>query len=478
MSPEPRIETGSVLLNPTGFREYDARWLFETDIDLAGMRRVGEAFGTLIRDRCTRPHVVSGHDYRSYSESLKAALIDGMVEAGCIVHDIGLSVTPMAYFAQFALDVSAVAMVTASHNENGWTGVKMGLERPFTLGPDEMGVLKVIALENRGVRRAGGRCISAVGMKERYLNDLTSRPKLSCNPRVVVACGNGTAGAFAPETLERIGCSIIPLHCDLNFDFPNYNPNPEDLTMLADVSQTVIAEKADFGLAFDGDGDRCGVVDNKGRAIYADKIGLLIAREIAARRPNARFIADVKSTGLFLRDTVLRKRGGNAELWRTGHSYMKRRLAEVNADAAFEKSGHYFFGPPFGRGYDDGLVSAVAICELLERTGKQLAELYHALPLTWSSPTISIPCSDDRKYGLVDGVRKSLEVGHAKEQNFSGRRIVDVHTINGVRIELEDGSWGLVRASSNKPEIVIVCESVVSEGDMQNLIDDLQKLVA
>ena len=464
---------GPCVLNPTGFREYDARWLFGPDIDLAGMRRVGEAFGTLVHDRCVRPHVVSGHDHRSYSESLKVALIEGMAAAGCVVHDIGLCVTPMAYFAQFGLDVPAVAMVTASHNENGWTGIKMGLERPFTLGPGEMADLKAIAVEGRGIRRHGGGHFAVGGMKQRYIDDLATRPRLSRKPRIVVGCGNGTAGAFAPDILERVGCEVIPLHCDLDFDFPNYNPNPEDLTMLADLSRAVIAARADFGLAFDGDGDRCGVVDDEGRAIYSDKMGLLIARDIALRQAGAKFLVDVKSTGLFLRDPVLHGRGGSAELWKTGHSYMKRRLAELKAVAAFEKSGHYFFAPPAGRGYDDGLVSALAICDLWDRAGKPMAELHRELPPAWSSPTISRPCTDESKYRIVERIRRELIRLKEGGGKLAGLPIVDLLTINGVRVELEDGSFGLVRASSNKPELVIVCESVASENHMNRLLDEL-----
>ncbi len=442
------------------------------------MRRLGEAFGTMVHDRSVQPSVVTGHDYRSYSESLKAALIEGMVRAGCKVHDIGLSVTPMAYYAQFALDVPAVAMVTASHNENGWTGVKMGLERPFTLGPGEMADLKRLALGEGSVRRRGGVHIVIDGMRERYIEDLTSRSPLRRQPRVVVACGNGTAGAFAPEALARTRCSVIPLHCDLDFDFPNYNPNPEDPTMLIHLSRAVLAAGADFGLGFDGDGDRCGVVDNEGKAIYADKMGVLLARDLAARCSGAKFLADVKSTALFLRDPVLRERGCTVELWKTGHSYMKRRLAEVNAVAAFEKSGHYFFAPPLGRGYDDGLVSALAICEFLDRSGKSLAELYRELPPTWGSPTVNVHCPDEEKYDVVNAISQAFISHRAEGRTFVGRRIADLGTINGIRVEFEDGSWGLVRASSNKPEIVIVCETPSSPADTAQLLAAVEERVA
>ena len=216
----------------TGFREYDARWLYPDDINLSGMRMLGLGLGTYIFECGIAPKIVVGHDYRSYSEAIKDALSHGLIEAGCEVHDIGLALSPVAYFAQFSLDIPAVAMVTASHNENGWTGVKMGVERPLTFGPDEIGRLKDIVLGGEAVARPGGSFVRVEGMRELYLDDVVAGHRLSRPIRVIAACGNGTAGAFAPEALKRIGADVIPMDAELDWNFPKYNPNPEDMQML------------------------------------------------------------------------------------------------------------------------------------------------------------------------------------------------------------------------------------------------------
>jgi phosphomannomutase/phosphoglucomutase len=376
----------------------------------------------------------------------------------------------MAYFAQFELDVPCVAMVTASHNDNGWTGVKMGANRPLTFGPDEMTRLKEIVLNAAFDNRPGGSYQFHENFPARYIADLTKRPKLKRRIKAVVACGNGTAGAFAPKVLEAIGCEVIPVDCELDHTFPKYNPNPEDMEMLHAMRDAVLHHKADVGLGFDGDGDRCGVVDNTGEEIFADKVGVMLARHISSLQKNAQFVVDVKSTGLFVTDPVLQQQGASATYWKTGHSYMKRRTHELGAVAGFEKSGHFFFNAPYGRGYDDGLVSALAVCDMLDRNPtKSMAELKDALPKTWSSPTMSPHCADETKYGIVEQVVKHFEAAKAKGEKVAGQAIRDLVTVNGVRVTVEDGSWGLVRASSNKPELVVVVESPVSEQRMRDM---------
>jgi phosphomannomutase / phosphoglucomutase len=460
------------MVKPTGFREYDARWLFGTEINLMGVQALGMGLGTLIRELGVKPEIVTGHDFRGYSAAIKYALISGLLAAGCRVHDIGLAVTPMAYFAQFDLDVPCVAMVTASHNDNGWTGVKMGANRPLTFGPDEMTRLKQIVLGATFDLRGGGSYAFAAGLAERYLADLTRRPKIKRKLKVVCACGNGTAGAFAPAVLEAIGVEVVRLDCDLDHTFPNYNPNTEDMKMLHAMRDAVLASRADVALGFDGDGDRCGVVDNEGDEIFADKVGAMLARDISAQQPGAKFVVDVKSTGIFMTDPVLAKNGATTEYWKTGHSYMKRRVNETGAVAGFEKSGHFFFNKPLGRGYDDGLIFALAVCDMLDRNpGKTMADLKRALPKTWSSPTMSPHCADETKYGVVDAVVKHFETAQQNRELVAGQQIRDLVTVNGVRVTVEDGSWGLVRASSNKPELVVVVESPVSEQRMRDMFE-------
>jgi phosphomannomutase / phosphoglucomutase len=458
------------MVKATGFREYDARWLFETEINLMGIEALGLGLGTLIHEMGVKPEIVTGHDFRSYSGAIKLALVTGLMAAGMKVHDIGLAVTPMAYFAQFDLDVPAVAMVTASHNENGWTGVKMGANRPLTFGPDEMGRLRDIVLSGKYEARAGGSYRFVEGFAERYIADLTNRPKLKHPIKAVVACGNGTAGAFAPRVLAAVGAEVIPLDAELDYTFPRYNPNPEDLKMLHAIRDEVLRTGAAVGLGFDGDGDRCGVVDNEGEEIFADKVGVMLARDISALHPGSTFVADVKSTGLFLTDPVLKANGVKADYWKTGHSYIKRRVNELGAIAGFEKSGHYFFSKPIGRGYDDGLVSALAILDMLDRNpGKSMADLRRALPKTWGSPTMSPHCDDEKKYAVVDNVVRDFRAAKERGEKVAGQPIRELVTVNGVRVVAEDGTWGLVRASSNKPELVVVVESPVSEERMREM---------
>jgi phosphomannomutase/phosphoglucomutase len=435
-----------------------------------GVQALGMGLGTMIHEMGVRPEVVTAHDYRSYSSAIKNALITGLLATGCKVYDLGLAMTPMAYFAQFALDVPCVAMVTASHNDNGWTGVKMGANRPLTFGPDEMNRLKEIVLDTRFDMRGGGAYEFVANFPDRYIADLTKREKLKRRIKVVCACGNGTAGAFAPRALEAIGCDVVPLDTELDHTFPRYNPNPEDLEMLHAIRDAVLASGADVGLGFDGDGDRCGVVDNTGEEIFADKVGVMLARDMSALHPNATFVVDVKSTGLYATDPVLRQNGVKADYWKTGHSYMKRRTHEIGALAGFEKSGHYFFNPPFGRGYDDGLISALAICDMLDRNpGKTMSDLKNALPKTWGSPTMSPHCADEVKYGIVDKVVKHFQMAQGAGEKVAGQPIRDLVTVNGVRVTVEDGTWGLLRASSNKPELVVVVESPVSEARMRDM---------
>jgi phosphomannomutase/phosphoglucomutase len=462
------------LVTANGFREYDARWLFGKEINLLGVEALGLGLGSYFHERGVVPKVATGHDYRAYSLSIKQALIIGLMRAGCEVIDIGMVTTPVSYFAQFALDCPCVAMVTASHNENGWTGVKMGADRPLTFGPDEMLRLKEIVLGGTGVARAGGSFSRVHDIRARYIDAITEGHRLSRPMRIAVACGNGTAGAYGPEALRRIGAEVIEVDCVLDYKFPNYNPNTEDMHMLHAMAQAVRAHGAEICIGFDGDGDRCGVVDDRGEEIFADKVGVLLARDLSAHYRRAKFVVDVKSTGLFETDPVLKERGVTTDYWKTGHSYIKRRTAELHALAGFEKSGHYFFNPPIGRGYDDGIVAAIAVLEMLDRAGgKKMSELVAGLPHTWGSPTMAPYCPDESKYAVVEALTKEYEGLKARGEKLLGRKIARIITVNGVRVVLDDGTWGLVRASSNKPSLVVVVESPASEANMRAMFQDL-----
>jgi len=334
-------------------------------------------------------------------------------------------------------------------------------------------------LESALAPKGGGSYVFVPDIPERYMADLLKRPKLMRPLKAVVSCGNGTAGAFAPRVLTELGVTVVPLNCELDYTFPAHNPNPEDLAMLNATRDAVFAHGADIGLAFDGDGDRCGVVDNDGEAIFADKVGVMLARDIAPRNKGALFVADVKSTGLFLTDPVLREHGAKTLFWKTGHSYIKRYSHETGALVGFEKSGHFFFNPPMGRGYDDGLVAALAVLDMLDRNpNKTLAELKAALPRTWQSPTMSPHCDDEVKYQVVDRVVEHFQKLAANGSKLAGQKVRELITVNGVRIVLEDGTWGLVRASSNKPELVVVVESPTSEANMRAIFAEIDAELA
>jgi phosphomannomutase/phosphoglucomutase len=477
MLPKPRADLApgqiayetTPLVKATGFREYDARWLLGSEINLLGVQALGLGLGAYVHEVGER-RVVVGHDFRSYSLSVKQALTLGLLQAGCEVLDIGLALSPTAYFAQFDLEAPCVAMVTASHNENGWTGVKMGVSPPLTFGPDEIGRLKALVLSGEVQTRPGGTLAQVDGVAERYIADAASRCSLERPLRVVCACGNGTAGAFAPEALRRMGADVIELNCDLDWTFPNYNPNPEDSEMLHAMSAAVKEHGADLALGFDGDGDRCGVVDDEGEEIFADKMGLMLARDLAPLHPGATFVVDVKSTGLYATDPVLAAHGAKTVYWKTGHSYIKRKTAEIGALAGFEKSGHFFFNKPLGRGYDCALTAAAAILAMLDRNpDKRLSELKRALPVAFTSLTMSPHCDDELKYEVLKEIIAAYQGLADRGETILGRPIKDVLTVNGIRVALEDGSWLLVRASSNKPELVVVVESTRSADDMRDL---------
>ncbi len=461
------------MIKATGFREYDARWLFPDEINLTGMQALGLGLGTLLHER-NAAHIIVGHDFREYSQAVKLALINGLMTAGVRVVDIGLALSPTAYYAQFACDVPAVAMVTASHNENGWTGVKMGSGRPLTFGAEDMARLRDIVLGGEAKAQVGGTYEIVEDMAAQYKADLTNRAAIAKKLKAVVATGNGTAGIFAPPVLEALGVDVIPLHCELDYTFPHHNPNPEDIGMLHAVRDAVLASGADIGFAFDGDGDRCGVVDNQGREIFADKMGVLIARNLATQHKNAKFIVDVKSTGLFATDPELKSLGASTEYWKTGHSYMKRHTHETGALAGFEKSGHYFFNTPIGRGYDDGILAAIVICDLLAETGQTMATLHDSLPTTYASPTMSPFCADEIKYEVVERVIAQIK----SRESFIGQAVKDITCVNGIRVMVEDGTWGLVRASSNKPSLVVVVESPTSQKNLEAMFEEIDAILS
>jgi len=465
-------------IDPYGFREYDARWLYGKDINKLGVKNLGRGLGTQIikHTKINNPRIIVGHDYRSYSEEIKAALKEGLISTGCFVEDIGLSLSPMVYFAQFSLNADAVAMVTASHNENGWTGVKMGIQKGLTHAPEEMEELKNITINKKFISGKGNEKIIE-NFDKIYKKDLIDKNKIKKKIKAVVACGNGTAGIFAPDILRGVGCEVIELDCKLDWTFPKYNPNPEDLEMLHAIAKSVKDNDADIGFGFDGDGDRCGVIDNEGNEIFSDKIGLIIARNLSSNHKGSKFVVDVKSTGLYTNDKILLKNNCKTIYWKTGHSHIKRKVNNEKALAGFEKSGHFFFNQPLGYGYDDGINSAIQVCHLLDNQNKKMNEIIKELPNTYQSPTMAPFCKDEEKYQVVEEMVNQVKEIKDNKTKVDGQEIREVLTVNGIRFSFEDGSWGLIRASSNKPSLVVVTESPKSNERKKKIFEFIDNLL-
>ena len=468
----------SIKIDPFGFREYDARWLYPNNVNLEGIESLGKGLGTQIINHTKKnnPRIIVGHDYRSYSEEIKLALKKGLVSTGCFIEDIGLSLSPMVYFAQFHLNADAIAMITASHNDNGWTGVKMGIKKGLTHAPEEMKELKDITLNKKFIKGDGEEKIIN-DFQKIYKDSLIKKNKINKRIKAVVACGNGTAGIFAPDILRGIGCEVIELDCNLDHSFPKYNPNPEDLKMLHAIAKEVKDNNADVGFGFDGDGDRLGVIDNQGNEIFSDKIGLLIARNLSSNHKGSKFVVDVKSTGLYAKDKVLVENNCKTIYWKTGHSHIKRKVNSEDALAGFEKSGHFFFNKPLGYGYDDGINSAIQVCHLLNNNNNKMSEIFNELSNTYQTPTMSPFCKDEEKYEVVKKLVSKIEKIKQNKTKIDGQEITDILTVNGVRFSFEDGSWGLIRASSNIPSLVVVTESPSSDERKKKIFDFIDDLL-
>jgi phosphomannomutase / phosphoglucomutase len=473
------------LITDNGFREYDVRWLLDKkegnfhkiEINPNGFVVLGKAYATYMQTRYQERRIVVGNDFRRYSQDLCRSFIVGLLSAGAEVIDIGLAITPIVYFAQHHLQVRGAAAITASHNENGWTGLKLAKGLSSTLGPEEIQDFKQLVMSGK-FHSGSGTYQSFDGMDEIYSADLLKGGPLKRKLKVVLAAGNGTAGRFAPPVLKALGAEIIELDCNGDWDFPNHNPNPEDLSFLHSISKRIEETGADLGIGIDGDGDRIGVVDNNLREIFSDKLGLLLGRWLSEKEPGRSIVIDVKSTGLYDDDPILRKNKMEVVMWKTGHSYIKAKVAETNAMAGFEKSGHWFLNAPFGRGYDDAVLSSVYVLRFLSEAGQSLSSLVDALPRTWSSPTLGVDCPDNVKYDVVADMARQYQADFKEHRKIAGHTIKSLIDVNGIRFVLDDSSWGLVRASSNKPSLVVVAEARSSEDELYEIVEHIQSRLA
>lgn len=429
-------------LKKTMFREYDIRGKETPDeLNDDSIYTIARAFGKMLRDAGITECIV-GHDARGTSESFHAAAMKALTESGVNVVNIGTVTTPMSYFAQYQFKVKGLCMITASHNPAGWNGLKLGMDLSNTLGPAE--IKDLYAITEREEYAEGVGTVRTEDVKNAYIKNLTSRAKLAKPLKVLINTGNGTAGLFAPEFFRAAGCEVIEHFTNVDPTYPNYTANPDGEKMMQDTGAQVITNSCDVGIAIDGDGDRLGVVDEKGATIWPDRYLMLLSRLVLAKHAGAKIVFDVKVSEALPEDIAAH--GGVPIMWKTGHSYIKAKLSEEQAALAGEMSGHIFFGDDF-YGFDDAFFAGLKLLEYVAGEKESLSELMKGTPYYVSTPTIQVKTTDEEKYAIVEELVQAFKA--------DGYRVFDV---NGARVYINDG-WGLVRASSNTPSLVLRFEA-------------------
>ncbi|MGB9976563.1 phosphomannomutase/phosphoglucomutase [Thermovenabulum sp.] len=430
--------------NPNIFRQYDIRGVVGEELTENVAETLGKAFGSFSIKKGEKL-VVVGSDNRLSSPSLKKAVINGLLSTGCDVVDLGTVVTPVFYFARIHYKINAGIMVTASHNPPQFNGFKVAFGHATLYGEDIQYIRKLM---EEGNFEKGNGTLKCIDPTEDYINDITSRIKLSRPLKVAIDCGNGTASFIAERLFTRLGAQVYPLYCDSDPNFPNHFPDPVKPENMQDLKNLVLKGNLDLGIGFDGDGDRIGVVDDKGQIIWGDMLMILFWREILPKHPGATAIVEVKCSQALVEEIT--KLGGNPIFYKTGHSLIKAKMKEIGAIFTGEMSGHMFFADEY-YGFDDALYAAARLLRILSNTEKKLSELLSDVPKYYSTPEIRVHCSDEEKFDKVQEVKKY----------FSGRyEIID---IDGARVIFPDG-WGLVRASNTGPELIVRCESKTPEG--------------
>lgn len=430
------------ILKKTMFREYDLRGR-ESDEELneQSMYYIGRGFAAYLHKKGITEAVV-GHDARGTSESFHQSVIKGLTESGINVIDTGIVTTPMGYWSQYHLKVKGLVTVTASHNPVGWNGVKLGTDYSYTLLTDELQEVYEIISKEQFVDGTG--TVRKEEIADAYRKDLVSRVNIAKKFKVLVNTGNGTAGLFVPEILREAGVEVVEHFTEVDPSYPNYTPNPDGTAMMDDTAKQTVDNGCDLGFAFDGDGDRLGLVDEKGNVIWPDRYMILLSRLVLSKNPGAKIVFDVKVSEALPED--IKAHGGEPIMWKTGHSYIKSKMQETGASLAGEMSGHIFFADGY-YGFDDSMIAGLKLLEYLSTQEKPLSELIDDTPYYISTPTIQVQTTDEDKYDIVEEL-----VGEFKAEGY---KVID---INGARVYTEKG-WGLVRASSNTPSLVLRFEA-------------------
>jgi phosphomannomutase/phosphoglucomutase len=442
------------MLNPHIFRAYDVRGRVGADINGDVFRQVGRAYATLVR-RSGGRRIAVGQDNRLSSDELKAAFVEGVRAAGVDVVDIGVVTTPILYFATAHWKLDGGANITGSHNPIEYNGVKMVHAGAAPLTEDEIQSLRKTIEREDYESGAGG--LETRSPRADYFNTITAMIRLARPLKVVVDAGNGIAGSFAPELLRRLGCEVIEQHCESDGRFPHHLPDPEDEHNVVDLQERVTAEHADVGIAYDGDADRVGIVDERGRRHEADLILVLLARDLLARHPGAKVVFDVKSSQSLVDD--IRAHGGVPVMWKTGHSHLKRKMRDEHILLGGEVSGHMFFGENY-YAVDDGILASCKIIEIAARSREPISRLFDSVPHLRVTPELKAMCPDAEKFRVIDELSRELK------QRY------ETIDIDGARVLFPGGGWGLVRASNTNPYLTLRFE-----GRTDAEIEDMKRVI-
>ena len=427
------------MLNPTIFREYDIRGIADSELLSADIADLGRGLGTLLR-RKSGNRINLGRDCRLSSPRLRDALLEGLVSAGCEVTEIGVVPTPLLYYSAHMLEADGAVMITGSHNPSEFNGFKTMCGTATIHGDDIQQVRRIIEARDFTTGHGSHR---NVDVTEAYVDEISAQFDFPHGGKVVIDAGNGTAGPVAHRLFKKLNCEVIELFFEMDGRFPNHHPDPTVPANLQRLREAVHAHRAGLGIAFDGDSDRLGAIDENGDVIYGDMLLLIYGREILSRKPGATFIGEVKCSQVMYDE--LKKLGGNTIMYKTGHSLIKAKMKEAHAELAGEMSGHMFFADRYF-GYDDALYAACRLIEIVSRSGKPLSAQLAGLPKMVSTPEIRVDCPDEAKFQVVERVKSRLRQAHP---------IID---IDGVRV-LFDHGWGLVRASNTQPVLVLRFEA-------------------
>ncbi len=450
------------MINPLIFRAYDIRGIAHkptsdspVDLNPETVELIGKAAGTYLLTNYGA-NIVVGGDNRLSTPELKTAYIQGLLSTGCNVTDIGLAFSPLVYFAVCRLKADGGTNITASHNPKQYNGVKLIGPMAHSICGDEL--QKVLHIIEEGAFKTGkGSYEKRDDLFELYVTDMQKIISIPRPLKVVVDAGNGITGKFAPDLFRAFGCEVTELYCDLDGNFPNHEANPEDEENLETLIKTMKTGKYDIGIGFDGDGDRIGIIDEKGRHYAADLHLLLLAKDLLARQPKAKIVFDVKASQIV--PDLIRKHGGEPVMSKTGHSFIEKTMHEKGALLAGEVSGHLFFAENY-YGFDDAFLAALKTLGILAGSGKPLSHHFSDLPKTHTTPEIKIPCPDDKKFEIVAALRD-----HFTEE-------YDCITIDGVRILFDQTTWGIIRCSNTTPNITMRFEALTPEKlhDAMNIV--------